>query len=189
MGIFSDLRAQLAVGFGIVWASVEASIHPRQFARRWFDLVWVAAAVIGITAAFTSAIFEYARLPEMTTRAGWVAAVGIVIAIAGLIVRYNAIRTLGEFFSHELKISQNHRIVQDGLYRYIRHPSYTGFAMICLGVPLVFGAVQIFILLLIAMSVPLAIRILLEEQILIDYFGEQYREYQRRTKRLIPFVW
>jgi hypothetical protein len=69
-GIFSDPRAQLAVAFGIVWASVEASIHPHQFAWRWFDLIWVAAAVIGITAAFTSAIFEYARLPEMTAGAG-----------------------------------------------------------------------------------------------------------------------
>lgn len=189
IGVFGVLRAQLAVAFGVVWALVEASIHPRQFARRWYDLLWIAAAVVGVTVAFTSAVFEYVHLPEMTIRSDWIGILGSAMALGGLAVRFIAIRTLGEFFSHELKISQNHRIVQDGLYQYLRHPSYTGFAMICLGVPLVFGSVQIFAMMLIAISIPVAIRIMLEEQILVDHFGDEYRAYQKHTKRVIPFVW
>ncbi len=187
--VFYDPRAQLAVVIGVVWAIVEASIHPRQFARRWSDLVWVAAAIVGITGAFTSAIFEYIHLPELTLRVSWVALVGLGLAIVGLFVRFAAIRTLGEFFSHELKILQNHRVVQKGLYQHLRHPSYTGFAMICLGIPLVFGAMQIFVIMLGGIAVGVVFRILIEEQILLDHFGDEYRAYQKRTKRLIPFVW
>ncbi len=189
IAVFGDPRAQIAIAFGIAWAIVESSIPPHQFARKLFDVLWVAAAIASVMGAFTAVVFEYTRSAAMAMRADWVAAVGLAMAVVGLIIRFVAMRTLGEFFSHELKITENHRIVQNGLYRYLRHPSYTGFALICFGIPLVFGAVEVFAMLVGGVSVALAGRILMEEQILLNHFGDEYRAYQKRTKRLIPFVW
>ena len=189
LGIFSDKRAQIAAAFGLAWATVESSIHPSQFAQRGSDRVWVAAVIIGITGAFTVAVFEYIHNPELTNLAESVLMLGLSMMVAGLIVRYLAIRTLGEFFNHELKISQNHRIIQNGLYHHMRHPSYTGFALICLGISLAFGSIQVFAMLFVSIAIALTLRILSEEQVLLDYFGDDYRAYQKRTKRLIPFVW
>ena len=187
--ILSDPRVQIAIGLGITWALVESSLDSRQFARNPLDLIWVITAILGAMGAFTLVVFVYVHRPELTASSVWVPAAGFGLAAAGLAIRYLAIRTLGEFFSHELKIADGHRIVETGLYRRVRHPSYLGFAMICFGVPLLFGSVSIFLFILFPILAAVTVRILIEEKILLDHFGEDYRAYQARTKRLLPFVW
>ncbi len=189
IGILMDARVQVFALVGLAWAVLESSIKPEQFARNWFHRAWVALALGGVIVGITISVYEYRHLATVLPRVEWLTGLGVAIAVLGLAVRYTAIRTLGKFFSHELKVQSGHRIVQAGLYKYLRHPSYTGFGLVLVGLPLIlcswFGVLAMLVLVIGGFS----IRIGWEEGVLVQHFGDEYREYQKRTKRLIPFVW
>lgn len=189
IGILMDARVQVFALVGLAWAVLESSIKPEQFARNWFHRAWVALALGGVIVGITISVYEYRHLATVLPRVEWLTGLGVAIAVLGLAVRYTAIRTLGKFFSHELKVVSGHRIVEEGLYRYLRHPSYTGFGLILVGLPLMLGSWYGFWAIVMLVVVGFSIRIWWEERVLVEHFGDAYRAYQKRTKRLIPFVW
>ena len=84
-------------------------------------------------------------------------------------------------------MKEQHELVTAGPYIYVRHPIYSGILLAALGTALmtsIFG-----IGMLIFISIFFALRINKEEKIMLELFPEQYPEYQKRTKRLVPFVW
>lgn len=113
---------------------------------------------------------------------------GLFLLIIGVGVRWIAISTLGRFFSINLTIQENHRIIECGIYKHIRHPSYTGAILSFLG----FGFsmttwLSLFFLTIIPFGTVIH-RIRVEETMLERRFGENYNEYRNRTKKLIPFL-
>jgi protein-S-isoprenylcysteine O-methyltransferase len=114
---------------------------------------------------------------------------GLALFIAGLGLRWYSIVYLGRFFTVNVAISQDHRLIDTGPYRFIRHPSYTGslLAFLALGLCLCNWAS------LAAMMVPTLLvfswRIRVEEQALLQALGEPYGNYRRRTKRLVPAIY
>ncbi|MBI3537626.1 MAG: isoprenylcysteine carboxylmethyltransferase family protein [Chloroflexi bacterium] len=187
--MFADARVQIFALVCLAWALLESSLKPEQFARQCFDVAWVLIALFGVTSGIAIAINEYRYRAELLPRETWVAALGVGIAALGLAIRYSAIRTLGKFFSYEVKVQNEHRIVQDGLYKYLSHPSYTGFGLILLGLPLILSSWLGLMAMVWLTLVGFTIRIYWEENLLIQHFGDAYRDYQKKTKRLIPFVW
>jgi len=116
-------------------------------------------------------------------------AVGVVIGILGLAGRYQAFTTLGRFFTRTLQETDQHRLVTDGVYRYIRHPGYLSNILIFCGAALAMSN-WITLTLVIVLFIPAyAYRINTEEAMLTDIFGQAYRDYQRQSKRLIPGIW
>lgn len=128
----------------------------------------------------------YACLRERTILA-WLLP-GTAVFAAGYALRIWSIRTLGRLFTMEIGIRGDHRLVESGPYRILRHPSYTGYLLMLAG----FGvAARSWI----ALAVPLAItavfltfRIRAEERMLGEALGETYAEYRKRTWRLIPYL-
>ena len=114
--------------------------------------------------------------------------IGVATFAVGFLFRVQAIRTLGSRFTVWVALQSNHHLTTTGLYRFIRHPSYTGAALTVLGWAITFRSV-LGIVLAAVVLVPLISRIGAEEQLLIDEFGDQYRQYRRRTWRLCPFVY
>ena len=113
---------------------------------------------------------------------------GIGLMLAGIAFRWYAIRVLGKSFAPVVTVSQDQAIVETGPYRLIRHPSYTGALVTLLGYGL---ACTNWLSLAVALIVPglgYAYRIVVEERALMDALGEGYRQYMKRTKRIIPFV-
>jgi protein-S-isoprenylcysteine O-methyltransferase Ste14 len=112
----------------------------------------------------------------------------LVILIAGLLVRWTAIVSLGKSFSANVAVRETQTVYKKGLYRWVRHPSYTGL-MLCF---LATGLAQLnWISLLIILVFPMAAllyRIHVEEIVLRGAFGEEYVAYSRGTKRLIPGI-
>ena len=88
----------------------------------------------------------------------------------------------------KLKIVKQHRLVKDGLYKHIRHPIYLGEILRNLGFVLIFSSVYGLLIILPA-SIFLLFRIEIEEKMLIVIFGEEYKDYKRNTKRIIPYVY
>lgn len=114
-------------------------------------------------------------------------ALGVVLALSGIALRWYAIAVLGRYFSPRVVVTADQAVVETGPYRLVRHPSYTGALLTLLGVLLCSG--NWFAVACIALTIPgFAYRIAVEERALAAGLGDAYRDYMRRTKRLIPYV-
>ena len=113
---------------------------------------------------------------------------GLFLFFAGSILRLAAVFVLGRRFSGLVAIQPGHQLKTDGLYRYIRHPSYTGLIASMIGYVLIFRSV-IGLLLNILLFLFLVSRMNDEESFLEAHFGDEYRNYRLRTRRLVPFVY
>ena len=91
-------------------------------------------------------------------------------------------------FTGLVAIQEAHRLQTDGLYRYIRHPSYAGMLLYMAGFVLVFRC-WVGLLLVAAMLAVLIARMNAEEALLESEFGEEYASYRRRSWRLVPCVY
>jgi protein-S-isoprenylcysteine O-methyltransferase Ste14 len=113
---------------------------------------------------------------------------GAVIFVAGAALRLWAVRLLGHFFTYEIGIRSTHKIIENGPYALIRHPSYTGYLIMLLGAGLSCSSWLFVTWAILSALSFLVIRIYQEERMLVSHFGDQYREYQKRTWRLIPYL-
>ncbi|SHJ34931.1 Protein-S-isoprenylcysteine O-methyltransferase Ste14 [Desulfatibacillum alkenivorans DSM 16219] len=111
---------------------------------------------------------------------------GLLVFASGVLFRQWAVRELGAFYSHRVRIRSEHQIIRTGPYRWVRHPAYSGMILAHIGVVLFFGTLPalVFLCLLIAALVS---RIRVEEAALADLTG--YKEFCSNKKRLAPLVW
>ena len=116
----------------------------------------------------------------------WPAVAGITLIVLGIALRAWSIVTLGRFFQYRIQVQADHRVVSDGPYRYVRHPSYTGVALALIGFAIASGDVLSLPVVLALGGVGLAVRIRAEEQQLLGALGEQYERYAAPRKRLVP---
>ena len=113
---------------------------------------------------------------------------GLFLMLAGILFRQWAIWVLGRFFSTKVRIVSDHRIVREGPYKYLRHPSYSGMLMILLGLGLASRTWLGTIIILALFSLVIGYRIRVEENALKTEFGKVYIVYAKKTKRLFPFL-
>ena len=113
---------------------------------------------------------------------------GLALFLLGMTLMHWAEATLGRLFSVQVTIQEGHRLVTDGPYRFLRHPRYSGIMLFATGVSLTFRS-WLGLLLAAALIAVLLWRIHDEEALLHETFGEEWRKYKRRTRRLIPFVY
>ena len=115
--------------------------------------------------------------------------VGAGVWVAGAALRWWAIWRLGRFFTVDVAVAAGQRVVDDGPYRLVRHPSYTGLLLESAGLGLAMNHVLGFALLVVPVLLVLLHRIRIEEQALRQGLGEPYVAYCQRTKRLVPWVY
>jgi len=115
--------------------------------------------------------------------------VGFLLFLGGLILRWYSIGYLGRYFTVDVSISAEHKLIDSGPYRYIRHPTYTGALLAFLGLGFCFGNWLSILFMTVPIIAAFLWRIRIEERALADALGEDYRAYTQRTKRLIPFVY
>ena len=129
-------------------------------------------------------------VPAAAIRPGAAAfAAGLVLLLAGIILRGWAFKTLGKYFTFTVMVSADQPVISAGPYRLLRHPSYTGLLLGCAGVGL---ASANWVALAGLTLLPLALllwRIQVEENALLATLGEPYRRYAAQHKRLVPLVW
>ena len=137
---------------------------------------------ISITIAFSFAIYGIAKLP------GWVCYLGIILMVLGILIRQWAINVLGNFFSMTVGTQEGQKVVDKGPYRFVRHPSYTGAFLTLAGIGLALQSWGAVLALLAIFGLAFGYRIYVEEKVLISELGEEYIQYSRNTKRLIPYI-
>jgi protein-S-isoprenylcysteine O-methyltransferase Ste14 len=115
-------------------------------------------------------------------------AIALCFLTGGLIVRWISIIALGKFFTVDVAIQDEHTLVLTGLYKYVRHPSYTGLLLQFIGLAVYFGTWTSLIIIVIPITSAIVYRIRTEEIVLLEKFGKQYEEYMTHTKSLIPGI-
>jgi len=119
----------------------------------------------------------------------WPLALGLVVFAAGLALRAWAVHELGRFFKFTVVVQADHRVVDTGPYRLIRHPSYTGLLVAALGLGIAFGTWLSIPACVLPPLIAFSIRLVHEERVLARELGEPYRAYMRHTRRLVPGLW
>ena len=114
--------------------------------------------------------------------------IGLGLIITGIVIRLVAIATLKKNYSGRLRIREDHTLIKNGIYHWIRHPVYLGLIITYIGVPVLLSSVLGFLVML--LIIPLLIhRIKLEERMLIERFGAEYEEYAEHSWKLIPYIY
>ena len=119
----------------------------------------------------------------------WLLYPGLTMFLLGLAVTVWAYHTLGRFFSLEVQVQREHRVVNTGPYRLLRHPGYAGVLFGFVGLGLALQSWLSLLVLLLATTTALAYRARIEERFLVAELGDEYVLYMARTKRLLPYVW
>lgn len=115
--------------------------------------------------------------------------VGIFASLLGIAIRVVSILTLRHFFTFSVQVAKEQRLVQNGPYRFLRHPAYTGSILTLLGIALSFRSpLGIAVTAVIAAAV-YGYRIRVEEREMENSFGDSYRAYEQQTWRVLPFIW
>jgi protein-S-isoprenylcysteine O-methyltransferase Ste14 len=111
---------------------------------------------------------------------------GSVLMVAALWVFWRSHADLGQNWSQSLELRKGHQLVKHGIYRSIRHPMYAGIWLWCLAQGLLLGNWLAGWWALIAFAVMYFVRTPREEQMMYQFFGQEYQDYTRQTGRLFP---
>jgi len=114
---------------------------------------------------------------------------GLAMAVLGMSLRFAAGAALKRFFTPTLQQTDHHQLVTTGVYSVLRHPGYAGNILFLSGVAFAMGNLVPVLFVPAAFIAVYLYRINREEKMLIEIFGEAYRDYQKKVKRLIPFIW
>jgi protein-S-isoprenylcysteine O-methyltransferase Ste14 len=96
-------------------------------------------------------------------------------------------RTLAGNWSSDVTFKQGHELIQNGPYRFTRHPIYTGILFMALGTAVAGGLLRCWLGFLLFFAA-LWIKLSQEEALLLRHFPETYPSYRTRVKALIPFI-
>lgn len=147
------------------------------------NVIWVLIFIANFLAVYLTN-FNF-RIAEGV----FISYIGLLIISIGVGLRLAIILSLGKFFTVNVTIKDNHKLKTNGFYKYIRHPSYTAslLSFIGFGISLNnwFSLLVVFTIILIAFL----IRIKTEEKVLVNYFGVEYLNYKKSTKKIIPFIY
>ena len=144
----------------------------------------VAFSGLAFVASFLVAGFDF--------RFGWSEIPDFVVIIASVLflfsyALYAEVMRENEYLSRNVNVQQNQKVIDTGLYFFVRHPMYLATVIMFLSMPLVLGSLYAFLIMLVYPAV-IVVRIYNEEELLTNELSG-YREYKEKVKyRLIPFI-
>lgn len=147
-------------------------------------LLWI---VISLSITAGVLLSAHGARPYLPAGLPW-AAFGLGMFAVGAILRWWAIWHLGRFFTVNVSIAADHRVVDTGPYHRVRHPSYSGLLLQFAGFGLTLGTVPAFVAVFIPTAATLLHRIRVEEAALRTSLPDTYPAYAARTKKIVPFV-
>jgi protein-S-isoprenylcysteine O-methyltransferase Ste14 len=113
---------------------------------------------------------------------------GLVAAGLGFALIFWSGIALGRFYSADVTIQQDHRLITTGLYRYIRHPRYLGTLLVAIGLSFLFRSWIGLAVSVLFLGV-LLFRINDEETLMQAEFGSDWEAYRQRSWRMIPYLY
>ncbi len=180
LNVWGVLFLGVAVGEGIVevWG-MGANRRSLEVADAGLKLLPL--AFLGVSFA----VLDAGRL-HLTPVAPWVKVLGVVLGYGGILGRVWSQRTLGSAFKVHVEASDEVPLVREGPYRYLRHPSYTALVLVLAGSPLIVGSLVGAVIGFLGLLPFILLRVRHEESVLLEAYGETYREYMEEVPGLVP---
>ena len=157
--------------------------------------LWVQVGIVLLGLVICIPFFYYLWIPLVVFPAGlaWILPIpGLIIYIMGIVFVLWARRTLGKNWglstSRQVKLLDDHQLIQDGPYAFVRHPMYSGWWAAMLGLTLLYPVWAVFLMFLFSV-ISFFGRARREEAALEERFGAAWMEYKKRTKFIIPFLY
>jgi protein-S-isoprenylcysteine O-methyltransferase Ste14 len=161
-----------------------AALDRRQDAGSFPLILWgesaAGAAAFAVALASTRGAMVTGRLPVYIA--------GIALLLGGGLLRRHCFRMLGAAFTGAVHVEPGHRIVEQGAYRWVRHPSYTASVLMFVGIGCALGHWASLALMTVVPALVHSYRVRVEERALVATIGAPYQEYMSRTRRFIPRV-
>lgn len=114
--------------------------------------------------------------------------IGLSLIMGRLVLKVWAIKTLGKFWSVQIEIREGHRLIKEGPYRFVRHPSYLSTLVEVTAGPLILNAYYTLFFVWLVYFPFMLMRIWLEEKELSMKFGREYESYRKKVPLIIPFL-
>jgi protein-S-isoprenylcysteine O-methyltransferase Ste14 len=174
--------------FCLIWllaaVSTKRSIYRESGARRLRYWILLVLAFLLLTRGHRLPYPFNIRIISATETVQWMAG---ILCIAGLVFCVWARATLGRNWSGTITLKEEHELIERGPYRFVRHPIYTGMLAMFLATAITFGHLGGLVAVMLAFA-SFWIKLSEEEKLMRQQFPDQYRSYQHRVKRIIPFV-
>jgi protein-S-isoprenylcysteine O-methyltransferase Ste14 len=164
----------------------------REAKRDWTSLLGLLLQSVAYFAVWFNPLRYGQYLPTAfgSPAAEWVlAALSVAIAIASAWLVNAAARRLGKQWALAARLVEGHELVQDGPYRYVRNPIYTGMLGMLLATGLVVARWQSLLAAIALFAVGTYIRVHSEERLLRQAFGSEFEEYVRKVPAVIPGIY
>ncbi len=150
----------------------------------YFALPWVIVWTGGLWVCAKDLIREQGSLYVLSVQSG----TGLALLAFGFSILITAQITLRKSYASTLIIWENHQLKTHGIYRLVRHPIYLGVILGSMGIAVYASSLYGFLIM--SANVPVfLIRIKIEEKLLTKEFGDAYRMYKKKTKKLLPFIY
>jgi len=186
----------LWLAFGLAWFALR--LHPGRRSRRTpvrysdrglreFMLLSASLTGLGIV-PFVYVVTHFPRFADYPFVPA-LAYLGIVVDLTYIWLFFRTHRDLGQNWSVSLDLRERHTLVTTGVYSLVRHPMYAGFWLMALGQALLLPNWIAGPAGLLGFGVLFFGRVKREEEMMISAFGDDYRDYMRRTARVVPWVY
>jgi len=152
--------------------------------RRMVWLMFFALAVPGMMWLFTPWLsFGQFYLPDVIRIAGF------LLGVYAMWLFYYVHKMLGDNWSPVLEIRKEHTLVIRGPYKWVRHPMYSDMTLWLISFVMITANWFYAITIATGLLILFVVRIPDEEKLMIEQFGEEYKRYMQRTRRIIPFIY
>ena len=184
----ADIIRACWILFSAIWllaaVSTKRSIYRESGARRLRYWILLVLAFLLLTRGHQLPYPFDVRIISGAEAVQWMAA---ILCIAGLVFCVWARATLGRNWSGTITLKEGHELIERGPYRLVRHPIYTGLLAMFLATAIRSGHPGGIVAVIFAFA-SFWIKLGEEEKLMLQQFPDQYRSYQQRVKRIIPFV-
>ena len=154
----------------------------KRFLQYWLPLI-IAVLLLGPGEWFGHSLLRESFVPHDD----FTGTIGLLLCVTGAFIACWARYKLGKNWSLSIQKKENHELIKNGIYTIVRHPIYTGLLILFIGNTLIVGDYR-GILAVIIVFISFWFKLIKEEKLLTETFGNQYLAYKKRTKALIPFV-
>lgn len=184
----ADIIPACWIVFCIIWllaaAFTKRSTYRESGSRRLRYLILLVLAFLLLTKRHRLPYPFDVRIISAAEPVQWM---GGVLCIAGLVFCVWARASLGRNWSGIITLKEGHELIERGPYRLVRHPIYTGLLAMFLATAIAYGHLGGIVAVMLAFA-SFWIKLGEEEKLMRQQFPDQYRSYEQRVKRIIPFV-
>lgn len=153
--------------------------------REWSLLILATIGLFAIPAVTVLTGFAVALDRPFVPAVAWL---GVLAMIGALWLFHRSHVDLGRNWSITLELREQHVLVKTGVYRLIRHPMYSSFFLLGLAQMLLLPNWLADASGILGAGVLYAFRVLREERMMLESFGDDYRAYMTQTKRIVPWI-